>query len=159
MTQIILCLKPFLFFRYHYLDRRYRYRHRSVRIIFLSQVSPLLKIVLPPFVFPPPNFPITEEKLWRALFVKHKEDYTTRTIYFLDILHIYYIINALTLSWRRLFSYRNQSIDLLCKSMDWFLYDNGFRHERVKMNPNFIYRKDFHKVKYFSMTSFWCFYC
>ena len=29
-------------------------------------------------------------------------------------------------------SYRNQSIDLLCKSMDWFLDDNGLRHERVK---------------------------
>ena len=34
----------------------------------------------------------------------------------------------LTLSWRRPLSYRNQSIDLLCK---WFLYDNGLRHERV----------------------------
>ena len=29
-------------------------------------------------------------------------------------------------------SYRNQSTDLLSKSMDWFLYDNGVRHERVK---------------------------
>ena len=29
-------------------------------------------------------------------------------------------------------SYRNQSIDLLCKSMDWFLYDSGLRHKRVK---------------------------
>ena len=38
----------------------------------------------------------------------------------------------LTLSWRRPLSYRNQSIDLLCKSMAWFLYDNGPRHERVK---------------------------
>ena len=38
----------------------------------------------------------------------------------------------LTLSWRRPLSYRNQSIDLLRKSMDWFLYDIGFRHERVK---------------------------
>ena len=28
--------------------------------------------------------------------------------------------------------YRNQSIDLLRKSMDWFLYDIGLRHERVK---------------------------
>ena len=37
----------------------------------------------------------------------------------------------LTLSWRRPLSYRNQSIDLLCKSMDWFLYGNGLRHERV----------------------------
>ena len=38
----------------------------------------------------------------------------------------------LTLSWRRPLSYRNQSIYLFCKSIDWFLYDNGLRHERVK---------------------------
>ena len=31
--------------------------------------------------------------------------------------------NELTLSWRRPLSYRNQSIDLQSKSMDWFLYD------------------------------------
>ena len=37
----------------------------------------------------------------------------------------------LTLSWRKPLSYRNQSIDLLCKSMDWFLCDNGFRQVRV----------------------------
>ena len=41
--------------------------------------------------------------------------------------------HALTLSWRRPLSYRNQSIDLLCKSMDWFLYHNGLRHERVNI--------------------------
>ena len=29
-------------------------------------------------------------------------------------------------------SYRNQSIDLWSKSMDWFLYDIGLCHERVK---------------------------
>ena len=39
----------------------------------------------------------------------------------------------LTLSWRRPISYRNQSIDLPCKSMDSFLYDNGLRHERVNI--------------------------
>ena len=38
----------------------------------------------------------------------------------------------LTLSWRRSLSYRNHSIDLLCKSMDWFLYDRNLCHERVK---------------------------
>ena len=42
------------------------------------------------------------------------------------------LTNHLTLSWRRPLSYRNQSIDLLRKLMDWFLYDNGLRHERVK---------------------------
>ena len=41
------------------------------------------------------------------------------------------ILIDLTLSRRRPLSYRNQSIDLLYKSMDWFQYDNGLRHERV----------------------------
>ena len=40
--------------------------------------------------------------------------------------------NFLTLSRRRPLPYRNQSIDWLRKSMDWFLYDNGLRLERVK---------------------------
>ena len=39
---------------------------------------------------------------------------------------------TLTLWWRGRLSYRNQSIDLLRKSMDWFLCDNSLRHERVK---------------------------
>ena len=39
---------------------------------------------------------------------------------------------SLTLSWPRPISYRNQSSDLQSKSMDWFLYDNDFRYERVK---------------------------
>ena len=39
---------------------------------------------------------------------------------------------TLTLLWRRPLSYRNQSIDLQSKWVDWFLYDNGLRHERVK---------------------------
>ena len=38
----------------------------------------------------------------------------------------------LTLSWWRPLSYRNQSTDLLCKSMDWFLYDNSLYHEKFK---------------------------
>ena len=38
---------------------------------------------------------------------------------------------SLTLSWWRLLSYRNQSIDLQSKSMAWFLHDKGLRHERL----------------------------
>ena len=34
---------------------------------------------------------------------------------------------------------RNHSIDLLCKPMDWFLYDRDLRHERV--NLFCLYRK------------------
>ena len=45
----------------------------------------------------------------------------------------------LTLSWRRPLSYKNQSTDLLHKSMDWFLYDNGLRHERVKRSLKMAY--------------------
>ena len=41
-------------------------------------------------------------------------------------------LTTLTLSWRRPLSYRNQSIDLLRKSMDWGLFGNGLGHERVK---------------------------
>ena len=45
------------------------------------------------------------------------------------------VADYLTLSWRGPLSYRNQSIDLLRKSMDWFLYDNGLCHERVLNIP------------------------
>ena len=38
----------------------------------------------------------------------------------------------LTLLWQRSLSFTNQSIDFFYKSMDWFLYDNDLRHERVK---------------------------
>ena len=38
----------------------------------------------------------------------------------------------LTPSWWRSLLYRNQSIDLHGKSMDWLLYNSDFRHERVK---------------------------
>ena len=51
------------------------------------------------------------------------------------------IMVFLTLSWRRPLSYRNQSSDLLFKLMDWFLYDNGRYHERVK-----IFRLNFRSV-------------
>ena len=41
-----------------------------------------------------------------------------------------------TLSWRRQLSYRNQSIDLLRKSMVWLLCDNGLCHEELKWGKN-----------------------
>ena len=48
---------------------------------------------------------------------------------------------SLTLSWRRPLSYRNQSIDLLHKSMYWFLYDNDLRHDRVKESCSYKFRQ------------------
>ena len=44
------------------------------------------------------------------------------------------LIPLLTLSRPRPISYRNQYIDLLCKSMGWFLYDIGLERERVKLS-------------------------
>ena len=41
-------------------------------------------------------------------------------------------MHRLTLSWRRPITYRNQPIDLQSKSMDWFLYDIGLCHEKIK---------------------------
>ena len=61
--------------------------------------------------------------------------------YWTQIFHL-----SLTLSGWRPLSYRNQSIDLRSKSMDWFLYDNDLHHERVKgdffekfTDVNFVY--------------------
>ena len=42
----------------------------------------------------------------------------------------------LTLSKRRPLRYRNQLIDLRSKSMNWFLYDDGLRLERVNVEYN-----------------------
>ena len=44
----------------------------------------------------------------------------------------FYVLELLAFSWRRALSFRNQTIDLLSKSMDWFLCDRDLRHQRVK---------------------------
>ena len=45
---------------------------------------------------------------------------------------------SLALSWQRSLSYRNQSIDLLCKSTDWFLYDRYLHFERANTSVRFV---------------------
>ena len=62
----------------------------------------------------------------------------TQTVKYMTKFHVWenyapWKCPILTLSWRGPLLYRNQSIDLQSKSMDWFLYDNDLRHERVKM--------------------------
>ena len=50
-----------------------------------------------------------------------------------SILTVHHLnFNKLTPSWRRSLSYRNQSINLQSKSMDWFLYGKDLSHERAK---------------------------
>ena len=39
--------------------------------------------------------------------------------------------SVLTLSRRKSLSYRNQSINMQSRSMDWLLYDKDFLHEKV----------------------------
>ena len=51
--------------------------------------------------------------------------------------------DKLTLSWRRPISYRNQSTFLRSKSMNWFLYDIGLRHERVNIKKLFVWTEIF----------------
>ena len=66
----------------------------------------------------------------------HSKPFHTHLYLKLFIMGIHWLHNGkqvnLTLSWRKPISFRNQSIDLLRKSMDWFLYDIGLRHERIK---------------------------
>ena len=62
----------------------------------------------------------------------------TQTVKYMTKFHVWenyapWKCPILTLSWRGPLLYRNQSIDLQSKSMDWFLYDNDLRHERVKI--------------------------
>ena len=51
--------------------------------------------------------------------------YLICSFYCLLLLHIILIMTKVV-------SYRNQSNDLLCKSVDWCLYGRDLRHERVK---------------------------
>ena len=72
-----------------------------------------------------------------------------------EALQRFFFTFLLTLSWQRPISYRNQSIDLLFKSMDWFLRDNDLHHERAKMGKK--WRKilsPIYSLK-FKNNSFW----
>ena len=55
---------------------------------------------------------------------------------------------TLTLWWRRLLSYRSQSIDLLYKSRHWFLYDRNLHHEIVKQWKYGVHCCHFQLLKY-----------
>ena len=81
---------------------------------------------------------LSKKRLWRRCFPESFAKFL-RTPFLQDTTFQLYLSFAkllfqnvcLTISWRRPLSYGNQSIDLLCKSMNWFLYDNGLRHKRV----------------------------
>ena len=64
------------------------------------------------------------------------------------LLVLFSFFPILTLSWRRLFPYKNQSIDLHSKSMDWSLYDYSRRHERARSMKHFLISISVSKVNY-----------
>ena len=71
-------------------------------------------------------------KSW--IFVKEKPDRKKKGIMhykYQMTLGVWWMKRVLSFSWRRSLLYRNLSIDLQNKSMDWFLYDRNFCHERV----------------------------
>ena len=72
-------------------------------------------------------------KSW--IFVKEKPDRKKKGIMYYNTyqmtLGVWWMKRVLSFLWQRSLLYRNQSIDLQNKSMDWFLYDRNFRHERV----------------------------
>ena len=87
----------------------------------------------------------------RGLFILLVQKFKTVSISFINselVRILEYWSEYLTLLWQRPLSYRNQSTDLRSKSMDWFLYDNGLRHERVK-------REKYDRQKMFTLRKNW----
>ena len=93
-----------------------------------------------------PFYPVcicgNNQKTWKRNNVKFTQNIPLLNFFFLDwnlpvscllsrLLIIEKSILSLTLSWRGSWSYRSHSINLHCKSMDWFLYDRDLRYERV----------------------------
>ena len=96
-----------------------------------------------------------------ALILKFPADLVTFTEEILNgKLHF---LCTVILSWRWFLSYRNQSIDLFCKSMYWFLY-RDLRHERFKtLFINIHWESCLHVIKHnllflFFFLSFFSFY-
>ena len=77
------------------------------------------------------TFRYLENKALFFLQIKKFINYTSRATLWQIILLQW--MQPLTLSWRRSLSNRNHSTDLLCKSMDRFLFDRDLRHKRVNI--------------------------
>ena len=74
--------------------------------------------------------PVNHEYSWKKIQIEKKSEFCFRTCK--NRLSVCDGWRASWLfQWRRSLSYRNQTIDFQNKSVDWFLYDRGIRHERV----------------------------
>ena len=112
------------------------------------------------------KFPLLfNENKFISFFNKHKKT-TTGFLIFLggtergqwyemgELISFYFLFTPLTFLWRRSRSYRDQSIDFICKSNDWCLYDKDLRHERVK--TNLINRRFFEFFRGYRKRAFTC---
>ena len=68
----------------------------------------------------------------------HRQNDNLWPILHLSVLTLNKFPVPLTLSRQKSLSYRNQSIDLFCKSMICFLYDRDLPHERVNVSLNML---------------------
>ena len=68
------------------------------------------------------------------------------------------LLLIITFSWQRSPSYRNQSIDLQIKSIDWFLYDRNLRHETGKWSFRGIFKNLSNICDTVILANFFCFY-
>ena len=65
---------------------------------------------------------------------------------------------SFTLLWRRFLLYRNQPINLLSQSMDWFLFDRDLRHKKLKWKKSLETNREsfWEPVKDFWGSFFFC---
>ena len=84
--------------------------------------------------FPFTCCPVNSEYSWKKSQIEKKEKQKKENY---ALQHVrtdsrcMWMKTVLNLLWRRSLLYRNQSIDMQNKSMDWFLYDKSLWHERV----------------------------
>ena len=65
---------------------------------------------------------------------------------------------SLTLSWQSPLSHRNQSIDLQCRSVGWFLYDRELLNQRIKKKKQMLWNLWPKPVRNsFTQIFFYCF--
>ena len=76
-----------------------------------------------------------------------------------EFISVGYLLKALNSFMKEVLSYRNQSINLLCKSMTWLLYDRDLRLERLKTytyvySTTYLYREDQNQIKSFGRSKY-----
>ena len=91
--------------------------------------------------------PVNREYSWKKSQVEKKANYALQ-----HVRRDSWMKSVLNLSWRRSLLYRKHSIDLQNKSIDWFLCDRNFGHERVNALLLLCYLHVFIEIYYLIMA-------